>query len=261
MADFQPVNDDHAIERVTFVVRFARPFTSEEIGQFRRNHSLWAGDLPASRENAGLALTIDGDGPRVEPLPGIEFAFSRPDGTAVWALRIVGPDVAVECTRYTRWIKVWSAAQLHLSKALVLLQTLPDPPQSEKVFLNVVDAFASTDPDASAATVFKPGSLLPPGVPNFGSSWHCHTGWFDGTGDDRILHNLNVDAAAQQGDEPSARISVFHGLSVDTKSLALADLNAFVLERMETLHQANKNVMTSLLTDKIAERIKLGAHP
>jgi uncharacterized protein (TIGR04255 family) len=259
ISGFKPVNDDHAIERVTFVVGFSRAFTSEELSDIRRHHSLWSSDLPAHKDTPGFTLTFDADGPRAEAISGVEFAFSRPDGSAVWALRFIGPNVSVECTRYTRWAKIWSSAHAHLSKALELIGKFDDAPTPSKLQLNVTDVFVAADSDAQLTAVFKDSDLIPKAATKFGSDWHSHTGWFEENANNRILHNLNIDAASERGDgSEGARISLLHVLTADVSDTSLSELSDHMILHMETLHQANKAVMGALLTEEIATRISLG---
>lgn len=257
---FQPINDDHAIEQVTFTIGFARPFTEADLAVFRKRHDLWADTLPAMRDPAVFAVQIeDGSAVRVEKAPGVEFAFMRPDGSPVWAMRVLGPEIVVECTRYSRWARVWGAAQRYFGLALDLVSEGEGEPNAMlRTSLVVQDAFKAPADGADLRSLFVNTDLLPEAMFGRGSDWHVNTGWFSDLETLRVLHNLNIDGA---GDVASniARVRIQHVMTVIRGP---ADVNETASERrdwlgkaMDALHLENKALVGRLLQPALLNRI------
>jgi hypothetical protein len=263
MGQFQPINDDHAIEQVAFTVAFERPFNEADLGHFRRRHDLWADSLPAVREPTGFAVQVeDGNAFRIERAPGIEFAFVRPDGSAVWAMRIIGAEIIVECSRYSRWARIWGAAQAHLGHALDIVGEGEAANPMVRASLVVQDAFAAPLLDQKLESLFVRSDLLPSAVFSRGANWHAHSGWFADRDALRILHNLNIDGI---GDDAAsvARVRVNHIMTA-VRSAASADetaseRRAWLGEAMESLHLENKALIGVLLQPDLLDRIGMRA--
>ncbi len=263
---FEPINDDHAIEQVVFTLSFERPFSNDELAAFRSNHNRWSEDLPAVRDAPGFTMVVGPDKSlKAEAAPGVEFAFVRPDGSAIWAMRVFGPEIAVECTRYSRWVRVWGAARNHLSTALTLLSERKVPNSLVRATLVVQDAFSSDEENYDLHQLFNASELLPASVFQRGANWHAHTGWFDQIGAGRILHNVNVDAvggAPFEGPNGSkARVAILHLLSASREPAneieAAQDRLGWLDATMPVLHDKNKLLMDTLLTRPLADRIGL----
>lgn len=257
---FQPVNDDHAIEQVVFSLAFARPFNSIDLEAFRLAHTNWADALPAVREPAGFAIVVDaGKGIRAQSAPGVEFAFVRPDGSPVWALRVLGTEIVVECSRYSRWERIWGAASKHLELALEVVGSLNEPNSLIGVTHLVQDGFIAPLEDQDIQQLFVKSDLLPAAIYGRGADWHAHSGWFAQAEAMRTLHNLNVDATSDQA-AAAARVTVTHLMTVSREPDV--DYNPKILSdwlrrTMTLLHSENKALMAKLLSEPILERIGL----
>jgi hypothetical protein len=257
---FQPVNDDHAIEQVVFALAFSRPFQGPDLDVFRQAHFQWAEALPAIREPAGFAIVVDaGKGVRAQNAPGVEFAFMRPDGTPVWAFRVFGNEIVVECSRYSRWARIWGAASKYLNLAFELVAGLETPANLTGVTHLVQDSFVAPLTDQDVSQLFVRSDLLPNAIFERNADWHSHTGWFADATNLRVLHNLNVDATSDQA-ASAARISVTHLMTVSGESVpgeGAAAQAAWLEETMTLLHAENKTLMAKLLDPRVLERIGL----
>jgi hypothetical protein len=261
---FKPVSGDHAIERVVFSLAFDRSFDAEDISQIRKQHAVWATDLPALRDPPGFMIVTEPEISAVT-LPAVEFAFLRPDGSAVWSMRIMGPEVVIECSRYTRWAKVWDAAQRHLARFLAI--KWPGSGRAlAKASLVVQDAFVCDEGEADFPTLLNEGPLLPTSLFDAGPNWHVHTGRFFGTEIyDRILSNVNVDAVLQSvitdGEaRETHRVSILHILVADrsvTDSQEDSAVLEWLRERMDKFHSCNKAMLIELLHAEQVARVGL----
>lgn len=265
---FQPVNDDHAIDRVEFALTFARPFEPTDLDVIRSRHELWRADLPRISEPAIFALNFDGPNKpvRPEPMSGIEFSFVRPDGTSVWALRLIGNQAIVECTRYSRWAKVWGAAQRHLENLLEVLndQDVPNPIAS--VSLAVIDAFTVDPATYKLDELLQPGDLVPAAIFSRGLNWHVHAGWFEIANAQQVLHNMNVDSMVRPPGPtgPLASVSILHTMvlarDANSDGVDRAADKGWLAHAMENLHMSNKSLMSALVTPSLLQRIGLKAN-
>ncbi|CAN5149902.1 TIGR04255 family protein [soil metagenome] len=261
-AIFRPVNDDHAIERVSFGLGFERPFTADDVSAVREKHSLWARHLPMMADPRALTFAFDPIEKelKAERAPGLEFSVVRPDGTPVWSFRVVGPDVTVDCTRYSRWAKVWDTAKQHLTTMLELNSGWGSPNPLRRLTLAVNDGFRSRAKGYDASALLNECDVLPKSIFLRGPNWHAHAGWFDDLAGEKLLHNINLDSTAEPSNEDGdsdVAVTIFHLMTVFRDEHSEMDEHAWMADTMEKLHQANKNMVASLIKPAIAERIEL----
>jgi hypothetical protein len=112
--DFDPLNSEHAIQSVAFTVAFDGMLSPGAIHDLRSRTEIIA-ELPAVQAPQGFEFNMGGaptgGGPiQRRMIAGVQLSHLRPDGTPAWALRMMGNELSVECTRYTRWDKVWGTA-------------------------------------------------------------------------------------------------------------------------------------------------------
>ena len=268
---YQPVSGDHAIQQVTFTVKLTQVATRPDLQELRKHHRLWREELPAVANADGLTFQIDattGLPQTPSNVVGIEFAFMRPDNTPAWKLRVLGPEVVVDCFRYTRWAKTWDRASRYFLEVLALL-TKPQPEREiRSVSLLVVDRFKADALTDGPAGCLRESPLLSSKLFHVGPLWHQQSGWFSqplGAGS-RILNQLNLAATQQAplGDETDQELiltiqhvqewspDVAQPLRKAVES-RLASLNA----AMQIMHDENKSVVTALLDPVMLERIGL----
>lgn len=251
---FAPINDDHAVEAVTFGLAMNRVLDIADVRALGNEYRRYSEELPAA---AFL--------PQDEP--GVEFAYRRPDGSAIWLLKLASNDITVECTRYTRWEKVWTQAASYLAMAIrALVQEEPET-KFGAISLRVVDKFVSRSADYNLTNLFAHSDLLPPGILNKGAAWHCNLGWFEDSYDGaRALHQLQLKGQI----EKSYVVATDSHTSDDVvliehfQQLRKADFTGEeLLERgalrgvMDGLHSRNKRTLAELLAPSVQEQIGL----
>jgi uncharacterized protein (TIGR04255 family) len=199
MTEFVPLNEDHAIQSVTWAVALDKPLDRNSIAAVQKNHFRWQAGLPAIELPQGFEIEITPQGSVARPASGntVMFSFLRPDGTPAWALRFSGAEIAVECTRYTRWERIWPAARGYLESALEVVNGIEPDRKVTLSALRFVDKFRGTGEPYNLRTLFKPNLYIPEKIFAFNSLWHSHVGWFQSSGPNTVLQNINLDATLE----------------------------------------------------------------
>lgn len=233
----------------------------------RANHKRWRADLPAVTTPQTFDVQVsDGGPPSVNVAPGLEFNFLRPDGSAIWSLKILRSDIVVECTRYTRWAKVWPRAERYIQNVIESLPELKPEPSITLCSLVVVDRFVSADPRANISEVLKPSAHLASRIFEQGNIWHHRTGWFEDTAAGSVLNNLNIEVKIEkkneaEGGAEQSIIDIQHiqecRMSPVTLRNAAASKGNFLAPAMELMHANNKHIIKEVLSMQMLTRLGL----
>jgi uncharacterized protein (TIGR04255 family) len=271
---FQPINDDHAIQQVTFGLVLGRPLASPTVDTVRAAAAPWRADLPAVEITQVVEVRPDPStgGMRPVMLRGAEFSFKRPDGTAVSAMTIAGNEIVVRTSRYTRWHSTWATVRSYILDVLNRIVEIEKGRglSIQSVSLIMVDAFRSSETVPNFADVLIKSAAVPHSIFDRGPLWHSHTGWFVPAPKGRILNQLNIDTKSVTVTDPtsgtkteSPEISITHRQVLEFRpELALGDVvseehNTNISEAFEAMHEANKREITGVLTPAMRERIRI----
>ncbi len=271
--DFEPINDDHAIQSAAFVYALANPLGPAHVSALRNAHNQIRRELPAQNAPQPVNLAMNAPFPLPIGSQAVEFSYFRPDGTAIWTLRAMGQEIAVETTRYVGWEKSWQQARRFLNFALSQIASA-EPVSVFATALRIVDRFRVLKEDYDLSTLLKPNEAVAPSVWKHGALWHSHSGWFETSGVDQVLHTLNFDArrepyVAPEAELPENRIflNITHvQLTRFTEALVgpISQSEAFQ-ERldatMHAMHASNKALVRSLFTAEVCERIGVETAP
>lgn len=268
--EFIPINDDHAIQAVKFTVVFDRPLSSETVAELRLQHRLWRRDLPAMSVPQAFEFEVDAISarPRSVTANGVEFSYLRPDGSPAWVLRFLGPELNVECSRYTRWAQVWEQAQGYICKGLNVVGRAEPRKQVQLLGLTVVDRFKAQNDSYDLRALLSDSKYVHKAAFEAGPTWHSHFGWFEYSRDHFTLNNLNVDARKEPypdsgaGEPGDIYIIVTHTQQRRYKAPIqnlgdAAGPTAWLTADMDDMHHKNKSVMSELLTKSVKQRIGL----
>lgn len=251
--DFRPLNSDHAVQTASFNFLLDGIVPPEAAQALRYRKELLA-ELPAVQNPEVLELTPGGV-TKAQRIGGIQLSHLRPDGTPSWALRIVGNEVSVECSRYTRWDRVWESASRYLSAGLEAAQQAKR--QVMVVGLTVADTFIANREPYDLRTLLREGPNLADRVFRAGPTWHNHIGWFGQSASLKPgsywLNQLNIDAA-RISDE--LRINIAHNQELRQDQPSPIDL-AQLPNLFRELHLHNKEVLFELLRPEMAQQIGL----
>lgn len=259
MTSFAPINDDHAVTQVIFSLRFdevIEPLTLEAA----RRTAPWLKALPAISELPPVEVTQGGHSFEV---PALQFAIVRPDAKPIWALRLNGYELEVECTAYSRWAEVWRVAQEYIEQAWAIFREHQEDINIVDFRLSVTDAFVSEAESYDISELFKDGKYYKRlEVANDGV-WHRSLGWMEDEEAAVVSHALWLKGTARLSKGkylPPYRVTAKHMLrsvvaidGVPQSSSDLSDLDRLI----SLLHEKNKEVVAGLLTDEMNKRVGL----
>ena len=263
--DFRPISGEHSVQSAVFTVFFDGAVHPSAV-QYLQTRSDLLRDLPAVQQPQAIEMLMTGTAPVSRPLSGVQLSHLRPDGSAAWALRLVGNELSVECTRYTRWRTVWKAAQAYLMAGLEAAGTRKENGRKVAVLgHNVLDVFVAQADPYNLSTLLKPSDLVAPKIFVAGSTWHNHVGWFEplNAGNVAWLIQVNIDAVrGPPGPLPAQtelRVQIMHNQELRfTAPVAIDELTGELDARMNKLHLMNKHILSELLTAEMARQIGLG---
>lgn len=255
---FAPINEDHSIERVSFAVAFKSAFSAQSILAIQSGHDAWRSGLPAT---GSVEQTLNSPAGTIN-VPGVQFAFLRPNGEPTWSMEISKNEIRIDCSLYTRWDKVWASALEYLTQ--VLSQVPSSPAGNNKLLaveLEVKDAFVANG-RYNPSEFFNNTDFIAPTLLKNGPLWHCNTGWFDQDGL-RTLQNVNLTGTVVNAAEDQYLISIEHKQvrypeSGDSIQSLLESQLAIINQQMIELHKKNKSLLIQLLSDGLRRTIGLG---
>jgi len=268
---FKPCQENHAILEVAFVITLDRFIDEPVFRSLADDHSTWKEELPIREELMAPAIAVGssqhGSSPQFRAgLGGVCFKSVKRDGTLDWMLQVRDDKIIVNCGSYTRWMSIYPTVQRYMSRI-----TDRDDLSSASVYsvalqyidefvwhgeLNEYDVFELIDRDSDYIT---------PRLNNHGALWHLHQGWFINESlcvGGRRLEKVNLDAV-ERGGEYVVRMDTMlrHDLhdQVPLPGQLLSNREGLVDNIFSELHEVNKNILRSVLTDSLAEEIKLNA--
>lgn len=261
--EFTPHNGKHAVQRTVFAVFFSdtplsRPLTKSDFDKASKTIST----LPGSRSFQAINIEINEDGPRQGTKDtGLQLFLSEPDGTPAWLLQVAPNHILVECRIYTRWEYVWQLAQAYLSEAIVAAgQVRQSPISITRLELVVADRFETPSSKYSLNSLLRPNIMVPQKVFGSGPAWHAHLGWYDEQ-QPRVLHNVNLDAKpvvdTQEEGPWQVEIMHFQRMLLDVPYAGGDTVAADLEAKFFRMHNENKSVVSSVLTEEMSRQIGL----
>jgi uncharacterized protein (TIGR04255 family) len=262
---FQPLNEKHAIQQVTFGLLFGKALPSATIDKLRTEGGSWCTDLPAVEATQLVEVRAEAGTGAMRPfmIRGAEFSYKRPDGSAAWSLAISGNEIIIQTSQYTRWEPTWEKVQSYLLEVLRRVVELekPRPVTVRNVSLVYIDAFRSSDAVPNFSEVLVESPIIPRAVFDRGPLWHCHTGWFvPAEPKGRILNQVNIDTKTVS-ERPE--ITINHRQVMEFRpDLALGEVvseehSSDISTAFEAMHDANKREIAALLTPHMREAIRI----
>lgn len=255
---FMPINEDHSIERVSFAVAFKSPFSAQTVFAIQSAHDAWREGLPAT---GSVEQTLSTPAGNIN-IPGVQFAFLRPDGEPTWSMGVSKNEIRIDCTLYTRWDKVWGTALGYIEKVLSYVPSVAANNNTIlAIELVVKDAFAARG-NYSPAEFFNSKEFIAPALLNNGPLWHCNTGWFD-QDDAKTLQNVNLTGTVVNESDQQYLISIDHKQvryleNGDSIQSLLGSKLAIINQQMIELHKKNKSLLIQLLKEELRHTIGLG---
>jgi uncharacterized protein (TIGR04255 family) len=266
---FAPIHEDNAIERIIFVAISDTPLSRQAVERSSLRKRLRQ-ELPAASNAQLIEQTQNADGTVTNhAFDGIEFSFVRPDATPIWTLRILGRQVIVECTRYTRWDKIWPRARGYIADALTLTLQAKKDAKLISFQISYQDRFHPNSDEIDYTTLLKSSPFLSSFLKESGRMWHQHLGWFDSFEQTAVLNNLNIDVQSSNLEEWKTQgrgnisVSISH---LQELKAASTDVEAFISSQSVNIDAVanrmrirNKEIMESLLVEEMQGQISLYA--
>jgi uncharacterized protein (TIGR04255 family) len=188
------------------------------------------------------------------PNVGLEMQSLRKDGTFAWMLRVLNGGIYIHCMDYSTWKEIWHTID-EVFKEVFSHLTID---KFSSVALRYIDVFYYDGELAeySLEELFKQSTEYLTSK-NFGKDhrWHCNSGWFQPIPEasKECLNQLNI-LAGEVNENNQIFVQIDHNLVLNSDS----DINYDSLDQLfSLLHKANKNVLMSLLTEKMCKRLKL----
>lgn len=262
---FRPINENHAIAKVTFALHVVPNFTLDELEDVKNGHDSWKNKLPAIDKYIPLGLVpeIEGIAPPT-PTPPVSFSSYKPDGNPEQKLLIELDQIFVECWRYSNWNSVWGNSRDLFGKVISKLND--DKRKVVACSLQYIDEFVCSSGEEFDAhkLLDSESEYIPKKFFNCGNIWHLHQGWFIEKKlplPGRILERMHV--TSRIGNDQSYNVQ-FENLNrydileskVNTSELSSSE-SGKIDEVFETLHEANKALLNEFLNSKISKRIGL----
>ncbi|WP_339694652.1 hypothetical protein [uncultured Parasphingorhabdus sp.] len=250
---FSPINDDHAVQNVVFGLSFSDWVKPEDLGQLAQEYLSLQEELPAFQQ-------VD-----TNEEFGVSLSYKRPDASSIWVFRFSGNNIAVECTRYTRWDKISNKALGYILAACRSIIARNKEVEFFQASFQVIDKFVTADDTYRLSGLLNKCPLIVPKAFDSGRSWHSHTGWFEDKASDlKILNRLELSAGGEDFfDTNIGKISNRSFVKVDhLQETRIQTMNGTqVLEKLNDLfamlHIGNKNTMTELLGKPMQKKINL----
>jgi len=270
---FAPRHDNHAIAEVAFIVTLAQRPENEQMSRFAASYEAeWKEELPIKDEITGQVLrfgNLPPNVPQVEQasLEGVNFRTLQRDGSLDWQVTVDGQSIRAHCGSYSRWANVWPTAYSYLERATSSFVSPQNPITS--FGLQYIDEFVWDGDlgDYDAALLFDAASQhVLSHMTRSGPMWHLHQGWFEHEGlvtEGRRLEKIHIDAIQQKGqtDRYPTRIdtTLRHDLSdlISDIALAFGGEESISWRVFDAMHVRNKELLKSVLTEEMAERIGL----
>jgi uncharacterized protein (TIGR04255 family) len=253
---FRPIHDEHGLEVAVFTVRMDKDVNTSLLNQ---NAKLWAETLPARAPVRAIVTTPGSKQPQVSD--GIEYSFKKPDGSSTWSLRFAGPDIVVECRRFTSWTKVLARALSYFKQSLEILSTQKQENRKTIIALLVQYCFIYEGGAVSFGDILdehNAGKWFCLGPQTASDFWHQHLGWVEPSEYGRTVNQLNIDIQSEQTFPlpPNLPLNAFlrvqHLQEVQIQSAGEIDLDALFSElsklscdKMRAIFNPSVNVLLS----------------
>lgn len=265
---FRPRHQDHAIVDVVFAINLARevpPPVMKTIGELKAE---WTNELPISEEIQGHEVFVgpppSGVSTHRTMVAGHSFKAVKRDGSTEWMVRFLGRLVTVNCGSYTRWNNVWPIARSFLQRACQ--KVVVGNNSISSIGLQYIDEFVwEGDPKSySISGLIREGSEFPSALRDKGPLWHLHQGWFESNVEKlrikgRRLEKLHIDAVERKGQYVTrVDTTLRHDLS-DKITDVTRNFDEILDPVFDAMHERNKQLIRSFLTDEMQRRIKLDA--
>ena len=200
MGKYLPYSGEHSIQEAVVAIHFPRAFDPQTVARAQDSVQADLKDVfPLSnRIHQASEIKINQGIPIQEPestarLTGFEFSRVKADAKPARVLRLLGEVLTVNFPEYDGWEATLRESLKYIRVVLPSLTLAENPVMA--FGLKYMDRYTFDGPiDAPRADMLfrKENSYIAPHCFQAGPLWHCHSGWFERHGDNRILNQFNV---------------------------------------------------------------------
>ena len=272
MPEYLPYTEKNSIQEaqinLLFLGRFerqsiesARGIAQAELSEFfPRLAEVRGGSLHIDMSSPGTPIPI---GTMSSDLVGFELSNVRGNARPDRVLRLAENTLSVSFMDYESWLDARNVLHEYF---VPILSSLPLTQNPVIAFgLRFIDRYTyNGKPDEAKAELLfvRENPHITPYVFRAGSVWHCNTGWFDLTLEDRVLHNFNVasnliDLASTVTIEHQATMHLAIPRQSITALFEHPDRACRFLEVLDVLHDQNKDILRRVLLPEMLVRIGL----
>jgi len=260
---FEPRSGEHALVEVVFGFSLTSPVDAHHIEALSNNHERWREVLPGKEPMGGMPIMF-GSPSQLQFSFGGGIAFNQflPDGNVAWRLSVEGNNIFVNCLKYTGWDEVWP-------KVRFLFEQISEAALGELIVQSCVfqtidgfDWFADGNPYDARKLFRADCRYISQATLDVGPQWHSHQGWFERKavpkGASQVLQRVHLDANGNE-EKADVRCDIYQGafLIDPTPLAALTQKGGEVDIFFDFLHDSNKSLLRSYITEETAERIGL----
>lgn len=265
MAEWKPIAEGHAIERVRIVLFLKSKIPTKTAAAVREssNALLADTDFAHSQDRRANVLEIavnTNEGSLNIPAPnsqlvGWQMVRKNQDDQVIESLVLENNQFMYESTEYSSWgdfLDNFSKVSADGYDKLLAVEEVAS------LVLEYVDRFIYDGPSTEA----EPSKLIerlvdemPDKVLSGELSWHLHRGWFDELGDKTVLVNQNLDAqdGLNQESAPTRTVQIYTKLE-HREVEPMVDMSE-VKHNLELMHKMAKRVFASVLVDDMKQKV------
>jgi uncharacterized protein (TIGR04255 family) len=255
-----PLNKKHAIESVSFILAYEKPFPQSLSSSLTALQDLLKDDLPIFQALNVIEFKYDPDNP-VAPSLGKEagvFLQSTDDkGKQIWGVRVEANHLIVSTFQYESWASVSN----HAFKLIKIVGNLLIDQENPLTIIGfqVVDKFISpASVDYNINDVFNTKSeFLTKHTLTAGKLWHVFQGWFDEavSNPGNLLNVLNI---ATNDTVDGIVTTIDHNVQIQGRIASREVINdQWLRDSFDELHNKNKNVLAKTINAQQKRAIKL----
>ena len=264
LAAIKLATEKHAIEIMAFAVEWRGVLSTDQLRAayvaYDQNEELKA-SLPRYAQIKPLVINFgSAEAPAAQhDFSGMDFSRIRPDGGVEWSVSLRPNFFSCTCGSYDRWKNVKPKALSFLKPFLDVVCSTGAEIQGYGLQYSDTFRWSKAQPDAWKDLVRENSPLLPSILRDRPGIWHFNQGWVEPSGGDaRVLNVLNMDVT----DDPemrTLRVNGQHRLQAVsmaghmTESILMTTIDA----AMDSLHEANKAALRSVLSDRLLNMIGL----
>ncbi len=271
---WKPIKDEHAIERVRFILGFQEELTQktfdELVASFKKNHSEdYDLNKHIKAKQLGVKISLSNNmvqNTEQEPENTIhQFQKTAPsdENNVLERLNIERGEVSFEVLNYNRWAGFYEIIQKLTKQITDITAKTAETINIHQLTLEYWDKFAFEGDTKNADPRLFLKNLehhLPETVFTNGDMWHLTKGWLQNTGNqnEQILINLNCiaqDAEHKQTKEIHRLVEI-HTLTAFRKIYSENSIDTLA-EDMQTLHKVSKDAFSDNLLDGTKQMVGL----